>query len=138
MLRIGAAMGVCSAPKPPFPHPLQAALTQLRKIAAIRGLVNDGVRPQRPLLAPRGCRRCLPCNPRCRPFPQLRARVWPLLVGVEATSQDVAEYEERHGSIHKDSSVVACDMARSLWSFTEGGPLGSSEACGQRRSLRDS
>lgn len=85
-----------------------AALTQLRKIAAIRGLVNDG----------------------------LRARVWPHLVGVGSVAQEdgAADYQRRHGSTHKDSNVLACDMARSLWSFTQGWPEGEREA--KRRALR--
>ncbi|KAI3436556.1 hypothetical protein D9Q98_005972 [Chlorella vulgaris] len=69
-----------------------AILTRLRKIAAIRGLVTDA----------------------------LRARVWPLLLGVKVTAEDAAQYQALQGSTHKDSAVVACDIARSLWSFTDG------------------
>jgi hypothetical protein len=67
---------------------------------------------------------------------QLRARVWPLLLGVEVPGaarqpeqqreqqrvqcEQQQQYEEGHGSTHKDSHVVQCDMTRSLWTFTEG------------------
>ncbi|PSC72783.1 TBC1 domain family member 20 [Micractinium conductrix] len=67
---------------------------RLRRVVAIRGLVNDG----------------------------LRSRVWPLLLGVgEAAAPDeAARFAALAGSTHKDSHVVECDMARSLWSYTEG------------------
>ncbi|KAL4857897.1 TBC1 domain family member 20 [Chlorella vulgaris] len=83
-----------------------AVLTRLRKIAAIRGLVTDG----------------------------LRARVWPLLLGVEVTAEDAAQYQALQGSTHKDSAVVACDIARSLWSFTDGWSDAEREA--KRAALR--
>lgn len=68
-------------------------ITQLRKVAAIRGLVSDS----------------------------LRARVWPVLLAVEAPlAREVATFAARAAAGHKDSHVVACDMERSLWSFTEG------------------
>eukprot|EP00887_Chlorella_sp_A99_P002678 scaffold6.g2678.t1 len=67
-------------------------ITRLRKIAAVRGLVNDG----------------------------LRTRVWPLLLGVDQQVHDAAAYEQAHREPHADSHVVKCDMERSLWSFTEG------------------
>ena len=59
----------------------------------------------------------LPCS-----LPQLRARVWPLLLGVEGGGGPVeaAEYAARAAQGHKDSQVVTADMARSLWTFTEG------------------
>lgn len=70
----------------------QIDITRLRKIAAVRGLVNDG----------------------------LRTRVWPLLLGVDQQVHDAAAYEQAHREPHADSHVVKCDMERSLWSFTEG------------------
>ncbi len=52
---------------------------------------------------------------------QLRARVWPVLLGVEsALAGEAATFAARAAAGHKDSHVVACDMERSLWSFTEG------------------
>jgi hypothetical protein len=117
-------LGVLHEREPLLAHSLQAALTQLRKIAAIRGLVNDGVRALGPCHHWRRRCRLLPAPGAGHPHAscplQLRARVWPLLLGVDTALQDAAEYEERHGSSHKDSHVVSCDMARSLWSFTEG------------------
>lgn len=55
---------------------------------------------------------------------QLRARVWPVLLGVEAPlAGEGATFAARAAAGHKDSHVVACDMERSLWSFTEGARL---------------
>ena len=146
--------------------PLQLNLTQLRKGAAIRGLVNDGV-SRRPGRGERAAHISaaveaptpLPPLNRCQPWThpacaalassvqchcfgilahalQLRARVWPLLLGVEVPGaarqpeqqreqqrvqwEQQQQYEEGHGSTHKDSHVVQCDMTRSLWTFTEG------------------
>lgn len=65
---------------------------QLRKIAAVRGLVNS----------------------------EVRARAWPVLLGVDPCQLDVEEYEQLASGSHRDTSVVKCDVARSLWSFTEG------------------
>lgn len=92
------------------------------------------------------CRRLLPCCPlRARCFGstagpdetaspnlssppaciarQLRSRVWPLLMGVDGPGPpgEAARYAVLARSTHKDSHVVECDMARSLWSYTEGG-----------------
>lgn len=55
---------------------------------------------------------------------QLRARVWPVLLAVEAPlAREAATFAARAAAGHKDSHVVACDMERSLWSFTEGARL---------------
>ena len=45
-----------------------------------------------------------------------------MLLGVAGGQAQDAEkqYEAAHSLAHKDSHVVVCDMARSLWSFTEG------------------
>ena len=53
---------------------------------------------------------------------QVRGRVWPLLLGVEPHLSPEAEeeYLEARCAKHADSSVVECDIQRSLWSFTEG------------------
>lgn len=50
--------------------------------------------------------------------------MWPLLLGVEAAPHDPTAYAALHSGGHKDSHVVDCDMARSLWSFTQGGAGG--------------
>lgn len=64
-------------------------LAQLRKISAVRGLVNN----------------------------EIRARVWPLLLGV---NKSVDAYEDHKAGRHRDSSVVDVDVQRSLWAWTEG------------------
>jgi Rab-GTPase-TBC domain len=51
---------------------------------------------------------------------QIRARVWPLLLGVDSKSFDLEAYQTDSVLPHRDSSVVECDVARSLWSYTEG------------------
>jgi len=51
---------------------------------------------------------------------QLRTRVWPVLLGAEGISIPHDEYMQwAHGS-HPDSTVVDCDVQRSLWSYTKG------------------
>ena len=147
------------------PPPLrQLDVLRLRRVVAIRGLVNDGVscsdarqscrrccRRRRRRCCPAAWRRLLPSvgaarfhhlHDHPRPLalllharrdtpptddipplpPQLRSRVWPLLLGVgEAAAPDeAARFAALAGSTHKDSHVVECDMARSLWSYTEG------------------
>lgn len=66
-------------------------------------------------------------SPHCRPATprQLRSRVWPLLLGANgpAPRSEAARYAVLARTMHKDSHVVECDMARSLWSYTEGMPL---------------
>ncbi|PRW56252.1 TBC1 domain family member 20 [Chlorella sorokiniana] len=82
-------------------------ITQLRKVAAIRGLVSDS----------------------------LRARVWPVLLGVEAPlAGEGTTFAARAAAGHKDSNVVACDVERSLWSFTEG--WSEEERAAKRAALR--
>lgn len=69
-------------------------LTQLRKLAAVRGLVNHG----------------------------LRKRVWPRILGTR-TSEVVGngtKYKNQSQLSHKDDSVVRADMDRSLWKYTVG------------------
>ena len=51
---------------------------------------------------------------------QLRARVWPVLLGVEGVSVSQDEYMQWAHEKHADSSVVDCDVQRSLWSYTQG------------------
>jgi hypothetical protein len=51
---------------------------------------------------------------------QLRARVWPLLLGEPSGGTSQEEYAELATREHKDSTVVECDVARSLWSLTKG------------------
>eukprot|EP00884_Botryococcus_braunii_P017782 jgi/Botrbrau1/4688/Bobra.0218s0010.1 len=66
---------------------------QLRKIAAVRGLVNN----------------------------EVRMRVWPVLVGAHDHADEEGEdYAELAKASHRDSSTVSCDVERSLWSFTRG------------------
>lgn len=48
---------------------------------------------------------------------QIRARVWPLLLGVDK-SADL--YDDHKAGKHRDSSVVDVDVQRSLWAWTEG------------------
>lgn len=64
-------------------------LAQLRKLAAARGLVNN----------------------------EIRARVWPLLLGVK---RSIDVYDGHKVGKHRDSSVVDVDVQRSLWAWTEG------------------
>lgn len=56
---------------------LQVNLTQLRKLAAVRGLVNS----------------------------QLRQRVWPLLLGVQLQPFDDAKYQQHAVGKHRDSQA---------------------------------
>ena len=51
---------------------------------------------------------------------QVRARVWPILLGIEAKGLDQTIYQVNACSLHRDSGVVDCDVQRSLWSYTEG------------------
>lgn len=60
---------------------------------------------------------------------QLRARVWPVLLGVEGLPFDDSAYEEAASRPHRDSSTVECDVERSLWSYTEGRPLHLEHQC---------
>ncbi|KAL3140084.1 hypothetical protein ABBQ38_004364 [Trebouxia sp. C0009 RCD-2024] len=67
----------------------QVDLAQLRKLAAERGLVSS----------------------------EIRARAWPLLLGVRETADS---YEDHKAGTHRDSSVVDVDVQRSLWAWTDG------------------
>ncbi len=51
---------------------------------------------------------------------QVRARVWPVLLGVNAQEFDERAYKIWQDQPHRDSNVVNCDVERSLWSYTEG------------------
>lgn len=63
----------------------------LRKLAAVRGLVNS----------------------------ELRRRIWPILLGVSLESLQLnASYENLCLTKHRDSQVVSVDVLRSLWAFT--------------------
>ncbi|KAK9810962.1 hypothetical protein WJX73_001235 [Symbiochloris irregularis] len=64
----------------------------LRRIAAVRGLVSN----------------------------EVRARVWPILLGVQPKGLDQTLYQVAACNPHRDSSVVDVDVQRSLWSYTEG------------------
>lgn len=59
----------------------------LRKVAAIRGLVDH----------------------------RLRRRAWPFLLGISGPAFDDKSYKNRAQLQHKDSHVVLCDMERSLF-----------------------
>lgn len=62
--------------------------------------------------------------------------MWPLLLGVQGAAGpgEAQQFAELACSTHKDSHVVECDMARSLWSFTEG--WGEEERAAKRAALR--
>lgn len=62
-------------------------------------------------------RSCNICN---LPLLQVRARVWPVLLGVDIQEFDERAYKIWQRQPHRDSSVVKCDVERSLWSYTEG------------------
>ena len=64
----------------------------LRKLTAVRGLVNSS----------------------------LRARVWPLLLGLVRNDVQRAEYEAQAVGDHNDVQTIKNDVARSLHSYTEG------------------
>lgn len=74
-----------------FPPP-QVNLKTLRQLAVVRGLGTHA----------------------------LRARAWPLLLGARARSDDVSALATLAGERHADTTVVECDVERSLWSFTKG------------------
>lgn len=67
-------------------------LQRLRKLAAVRGLVNS----------------------------ELRSRLWLTLAGADAAAVAHDAYLEAAAGSHRDSGVVDCDVARSLWSFMPG------------------
>jgi hypothetical protein len=72
----------------------------LRKLAAVKGLVNN----------------------------ELRSRLWPRLLGGAAAADDTGlavqqlpeGYAAAAEATHRDSSTVRCDVERSLWAFTGG------------------
>ena len=62
-------------------------------------------------------------------YAQVRSRVWPVLLGVKPGPLAALEFESfRHGK-HRDSTVVECDVHRSLWSYTEGGACNAAMLC---------
>jgi len=71
---------------------VQVNLSQLRKVAAVRGLVNS----------------------------RLRARVWPLLLGISTAQHGDGDYEAEAYGEHADVKTINDDVARSLHSFTAG------------------
>ena len=100
---------------------LQVDLTQLRKLAAVRGLVNNevGLRiKHRCMLQAQGFRQYdLYQSPSNVNALQIRARVWPLLLGAK---QNTESFDDHKVGKHRDSSVVDVDVQRSLWAWTEG------------------
>lgn len=70
----------------------QLEVTQLRKLAAARGLANS----------------------------RLRAKVWPLLLGIETDAFPYSKYDDLAHQDHSDTHTLKADIARSLWSFTQG------------------
>ena len=71
---------------------VQVDLSLLRKVAAVRGLVNS----------------------------HLRARVWPLLLGIDTAQHSGGDYETEAYGDHADVKTINDDVARSLHSFTAG------------------
>lgn len=53
---------------------------------------------------------------------QLRARIWPRLLGLSPELHTLQTYAQLYDLPHKDFSVVEADMARSLWSYTTDWP----------------
>lgn len=105
-------------PLPALPAtPLPAALcSSLPVCGGQQGASSPTSAPQLP--APQHCCQLPACA--CRLSAQLRARVWPLLLGVPGPCFSQEDYEQLADSEHKDSAVVECDVARSLWSLTQG------------------
>lgn len=118
---------------------LQVDINRLRKVCAVKGLVNNQVvlrvlRQQ--ALVHHGSAVTISihqCNAgqenrrlKCIRLMglddsmQLRARVWPVLLGVEGASVSHDAYMQWAHTKHTDSSVVDCDVQRSLWSYTQG------------------
>ena len=120
-----------------MPVTLQVDIAQLRKVSAVKGLVNNEVHAQ---LTSAGW------SPSCRPpsvlsmtralcgahdalwqpvngslrMVQLRRRVWPVLLGVDGEEIPHSDYLQWAGGTHRDSSVIEVDVQRSLWSYTAG------------------
>ena len=90
----------------------QVDVKTLRKVAAVRGLVNNEARrAARPgteleLIAP-------------TPRYQTRAAAWPKLLGVDCFSVDPEAYKHLALERHRDSATVQCDVQRSLWHYTK-------------------
>ncbi|GMH45047.1 hypothetical protein BSKO_13004 [Bryopsis sp. KO-2023] len=70
----------------------QIEISQLRKVSAVRGLVNH----------------------------RLRARVWPMLLGIDLENFDWGDYERLGEMDHKDTPTVKADIPRSMHQFTDG------------------
>ncbi|KIZ00376.1 TBC1 domain family member 20 [Monoraphidium neglectum] len=88
-------------------HALRPAqdLRQLRKLAAVRGLVNS----------------------------ELRARHWVTLSGADPSAVTHDDYLDASRGTHRDSGVVDVDVARSLWGLMPG--AGDEERAGRREAL---
>lgn len=126
---------------------MQVDIAQLRKVSAVKGLVNNEVHAQ---LISAGW------TPSCQPLlhihdrgtrgahvalwrhvngslcmVQLRRRVWPVLLGIDGTEIPHSDYLQWAGGTHRDSSVIEVDVQRSLWSYTAGDTffLHASKAC---------
>lgn len=67
------------------------SISQLRKVSAVRGLVNN----------------------------QLRAQVWPLLLGIDLDAFDWSDYARLGEMDHKDTPTVTADIPRSMNQFTD-------------------
>lgn len=101
---------------------MQVDLAQLRKLAAARGLVNNEVPAASDVTVKFPALHCRPSAMNlpalCLSLPvQIRARVWPLLLGVQ---KSIDVYDGHKAGKHRDSSVVDVDVQRSLWAWTEG------------------
>ena len=99
---------------------MQVDLAQLRKLAAARGLVNNEVPAASDVTVkfPALQASAMNLSALCLSLPvQIRARVWPLLLGVQ---KSIDVYDGHKAGKHRDSSVVDVDVQRSLWAWTEG------------------
>ena len=98
---------------------LQVDLVQLRKLSAVRGLVNSQVTVEQTVChfaSQCPANLCPPGLSACSSL-QIRAKVWPLLLGVSKTADSYEDHKVGH---HRDSSVVDVDVQRSLWAWTVG------------------
>lgn len=69
----------------------QVSLSELRKIAANRGLIDS----------------------------RLRSKIWPILLGIDIETFDWSEYSELAQMDHKDTPTVQADIPRSMNQFTK-------------------
>ena len=117
---------------------VQVDIAQLRKVSAVKGLVNNEVHAQFAIarwnirMPPTSVHDRGACiahdvlwrlaqQPLC--MVQLRRRVWPVLLGIDGTEISHSEYLQWAGGTHRDSSVIEVDVQRSLWSYTAGATL---------------